>query len=502
VATFRAVDPTTGEEIGDAFRVSDWADVDAALSAAADLSEAAPAGIADLFERYAARLEADGAALAELAGRETGLPVEPRLLQVELPRTVSQLRQAAAAVRGESWTQPVIDTAAKIRSCYGPLGKPVLVLGPNNFPFAFNAVAGSDFACALAARNPVIAKGHPGHPGTTDALYRHAAAALAEAGLPATAVQLLHDVAPEVGLRLAADARLGALAFTGSRRSGLALKAAADEAGIPSYLEMSSINPVFFLPGALAERGDALVAELCASAVLGAGQFCTNPGLVVLPAGAAASRFLAAAAETLAATPPGVLLGRGVLHALDESVAALVSAGARLHTGGTPAPGPGFRFPPTLLSVSGQTFVDDPRVLQREAFGPATLLVLADDLPAVARALEGSLTASIYSAAGGGDDEAYRRLAPILRARAGRLLDDRMPTGVAVSPAMNHGGPYPATAHPGFTAVGIPAAIRRFAALHCYDQVRESRLPPVLRDRNPGGVWRDIDGRFTRDDVT
>jgi len=501
VATFRAVDPATGEELGESYPVAGWPEVDAALSAAPDLASAPPAHIAAFLDGYAARLEGDRDALCRLAHRETGLPVEPRLRAVELPRTTSQLRQAAAAVRAESWTQPTIDTSADVRSCYGPLGKPVLVLGPNNFPFAFNAVAGSDFACALAARNPVLAKGHPGHPGTTHAMFRHAAAALAEADLPPATVQLFHDVPADVGLRLAGDPRLGALAFTGSRRGGLALKAAADEAGIPGYLEMSSINPVFFLPGALAERGDALVAELVASVVLGAGQFCTNPGLVVLPAGDAASRFIAAATKMMAATAPGVLLGRGVLDGLDESVTALVRAGARLHTGGAAVPGPGFRYQPTLLTVSGATFLDNPRALQREAFGPATLIVLAEDLVAIARALEGGLTAGIYSAAGGADEDVYRRLAPILRARAGRLLDDKMPTGVAVSPAMNHGGPFPATSHPGFTAVGIPAAIRRFAALNCYDHVREPRLPPVLRDVNPGEVWRQIDGRWTQGDV-
>jgi NADP-dependent aldehyde dehydrogenase len=506
--TLRAIDPATGEDIGPTFPTSSPADVEACVAAAAAaataLAETDPARVAAFLDDLAARIDADAPRLAEIAARETGLPADARFVRVEIPRTTGQLRQAADAARFASFAQPTIDTRAGLRSVHAPLGRPVLVLGPGNFPFAFNAVGGGDFAAALAARNPVIAKAHPGHPGTTQALAAHAGAARAAADLPEGTLHVLYDVPPELGLRLAGDARLGAVAFTGSRRGGLALKAAADAAGIPIYLEMSSINPVFVLPGALAERGDAIAEELVGSCTLGAGQFCTNPGLVVLVDGPSARTFVGEVARRFAAAPPALLLGRGVRDALADSVAALVRAGADVLAGGGRPDGPGVRFAPTLLVVSAQKFLAAPAALQREAFGPASLIVLApgeDAARAVAAALEGNLTAAIYSAADGRDDVLYDAVARIVRPRVGRLLDDKMPTGVAVSPAMAHGGPFPATGHPGFTAVGMPAAMRRFTALHGYDHVRDAHLPPILRDRNPGGIWRSIDGRWTTEDV-
>lgn len=505
--TFRAIDPATGEAIGPAFPRSSPADVERAVAAAAAaalaLAELDPARIDGFLDDYAARIDGDAEALVAIAARETGLPREPRLLRVELPRTTGQLRQAAEAVRTASFAQPTIDTRAGLRACFAALRKPVLVLGPNNFPFAFNAIAGGDFAAALAAGNPVIAKAHPSHPATSQALAVHAAAALAAAELPSGAIQLIYDLPHPLGLRLAGDDRLGAIAFTGSRRGGLALKAAADAAAVPIYLEMSSINPVFILPGALDQRGAAIAEELTSSCTLGAGQFCTNPGLVVLADSPAARDFIAEATRRFAAAPPALLLSPGVRDELEASVAALTAAGARVLAGGARGPGAGCWFQPTLLSATAAQLLANP-ALQREAFGPVTLVVVAPDaaaLPVIAGALEGNLTASLYAAADGHDEAPYRAVARVLRGRVGRLLDDKMPTGVAVSPAMVHGGPFPATAHPGFTSVGMPAAIRRFAALHAYDHVGDAHLPPVLRDRNPGAVWRSIDGQWTTEDV-
>ncbi|KRE88374.1 ketoglutarate semialdehyde dehydrogenase [Frateuria sp. Soil773] len=503
----RAVDPATGEAIGPDFPVSGEADVEAALasaSAAADeLAAAPPSRIAGFLDGYAQAIDDDAAALVALAHAETALPADTRLAKVELPRTSRQLRLAAQAVRDYAWTQPVIDTAADLRSHYAPLHKPVLVFGPNNFPFAFNAAAGSDFASAIAARNPVIAKAHPSHPATSQRLAELAHRALLQAGLPAASMQLLYQFDRRLGLELAGDARLGAIGFTGSRSGGLALKAAADQAGIPMYAELSSVNPVFLLPGALAERGAALAQEFFASCTMGSGQFCTNPGLVVVPEGDAGDAFVNAAIALFNAAPPGVLFSRGVRDQLEQAVTALRDWGAVCLAGGTSA-GPGFRFRATLLQVGARAFLKHPLELQREAFGPASLLVRArdlDDMLAVTAGLEGNLTGTLYGATDGGDDEAMARLAQRLRPRVGRLIANRMPTGVAVSAAMNHGGPYPSTGHPGFTAVGMPAAIRRFAALHCYDNVADHLLPPELRDRNPGGVARQVDGQWRSDDL-
>jgi NADP-dependent aldehyde dehydrogenase len=314
---------------------------------------------------------------------------------------------------------------------------------------------------------------------------------------------MLYQFDPALGLELAGDPRLGAIGFTGSRAGGLALKAAADAAGVPAYLELSSVNPVFLLPGALAERGAALAQEFFSSCTMGSGQFCTNPGVLVMPRGADGDAFAAAAAAHFGNAAAGVLFSRGVLEQLQRNVEILRGAGAELLAGGAAA-APGYRYQPTLLQVDAAQFLRAPQALQTEAFGPVGLLVRADDvaqMAMLAAAFEGNLTGTLYSAADGSDAAAWAQVAAALRPRVGRLIGNRMPTGVAVSPAMNHGGPWPSTGHPGFTAVGMPAAIQRFTALHCYDHVPDAQLPPELRDRNPGGVARQIDGHWCVDDV-
>jgi NADP-dependent aldehyde dehydrogenase len=506
--SFRAADPTTGEAIGPAFPVSGSADIEAAVAAAsavaAELAALPAEKIASFLEAYADALDADADTLVALAHAETALPAPTRLRGNELPRTSGQLRLAAKAVRGYTWTNPVIDTAAGLRAHLAPLSKPVVVFGPNNFPFAFNAIAGSDFASAIAARNPVIAKAHPLHPATSQRMAQLAHQALLASGLPAATVQLLYHVDNPTGLKLAGDARIGAIGFTGSRGGGLALKAAADAVGIPFYAELSSVNPVFMLPGALAERGEALAQEFFASCTLGSGQFCTNPGVVIVPRGADGDAFVAATSAHFAAAAPMVLFSQSGVDHVAHGVDTLRKAGAEVLAVAPDAGQGGFRYAPTLLSVDAVDFLADPRALQTEAFGPVSLLVRVDDtdeMVAVARAFEGNLTGTLYRAADGSDDAAWQAIAPVLRARVGRLINSKMPTGVAVSAAQNHGGPFPSTGHPGFTAVGMPAAIHRFAALHSYDAVPDALLPVELRDANPGSVQRLIDGQWSSADV-
>jgi NADP-dependent aldehyde dehydrogenase len=506
--TFHAENPVKGEKLPDEFPISAWADCDAALNAAVEaagvLRATPPEQIAKFLTRFAERIEARKSELVEIAHAETGLPKSPRLADVELPRTTGQLRQAAAAAVEGSWAMPTIDTKLNIRSLLSPLG-PVWVFGPNNFPFAFNSVAGGDFAAAIAAGNPVIAKANTSHPGTSRLLAEEAFAAVTEAGLPPATVQMIYRTSHADGERLAADPRTGALAYTGSRSAGLKLKPAADKAGKPIYLELSSVNPVLILPGALAERGAKLAEEFTGSCLMGTGQFCTSPSFILLLAGEATEQFIAAAKQKLDATPPTPLLSASVQRSLDESVKTLRAAGAELVCGGSPLPAPGYRFANTLLRVSGEKFLVAPEKLQTEAFGNASLLVVVRDVAQAAEVLnhlEGNLTGCVYSDTRGSDDVLYGQLAPLLRNRVGRLLNDKMPTGVAVSPAMNHGGPFPATGHPGFTAVGIPASLRRFAALYCYDNVRPARLPAALRDKNPNGkMWRLIDGGWSQGDA-
>ena len=496
---FRAFDPRTGEAIGDEFPVSSRQDLEAALTAAVavapELAATPPETIAAFLDAYAARIETGSQALTELASRETGLPAATRLAGNELPRTCGQLRQAAHAVRARSWTQPVIDTTTGLRSSLGPLEKPVLIFGPNNFPLAFNAIAGSDFASAIAARNPVIAKGHPSHPATSRALAQIAQAAAQAVGLPAASIQMLYHFAPEDGLALCADVRLGAVGFTGSRHAGLALKAAADKAGVAFFGELSAINPVLMLPGALAARGAALAEEYFGSCTLGSGQFCTSPGLLIVPDGADGDAFVAAAAQHFSAAAPALLFSEGVAAALQQAVASLGAAGAKLLAGAGERRGPGFRFTPSLLTIDAAGFLAAPKALQTEAFGPVGLIVRSPDDDATLKIiaqLEGSLTGSIYSVES--DRERAQTLARALRPHVGRLIANRMPTGVAVSAAMNHGGPYPATTSRSFTSVGMPAAIRRFAALQCWDHAPDAWLPAELSDANALRVWRCVDG--------
>ncbi|HVS70842.1 MAG TPA: aldehyde dehydrogenase family protein [Phycisphaerae bacterium] len=501
--TFTAFNPTTGQTLPQTFPISAWSDIDATLTAAHNAFHALHAlprqQIANFLTDYADRLDAAKDAIAAIAHQETGLAVAPRLADSELPRTTNQLRQAAGAALDGSWALPTIDTKFNIRSCLAPIG-PVFVMGPNNFPLAYNAISGGDFAAAIAVGNPVIAKAHPAHPATTQLLAQHAVAAAQAAQLPPGTIQLIYHMSNEDGLRLVADPRLGATGFTGSRRGGLALKAAADAAGKPIYLEMSSINPVILLPGALAERPDAIADEYTNSALGTAGQFCTKPGITILLAGPATESFISAVQQRFAARPLHPLLTQDVRRSLAAGIQTWQSAGAQLLIGGAPAAGPACCFANTLLRVSAERFLQNSRALQTEAFGNAALLIVADSpdqAAAVVETLEGNLTGSIYSAITGDDDPLYARLEPLLRHRVGRLLNDKMPTGVTVSPAMNHGGPYPATGHPHFTAVGVPAALRRFTQLQCFDHVRPHRLPPLLQDANPMNAWRFIDNRWT-----
>jgi NADP-dependent aldehyde dehydrogenase len=507
--SFQAYNPRTTEPLPDSYPISSWEDIETALHAAAaafaQLRRVTADRIASFLERFAERIEGRRLEIVSMAERETAYPAEPRLNSVELPRTADQLRQAAAAARDRGWTMPTIDSAKNIRSMFRPIG-PVCVFGPNNFPLAFNSIAGGDFAAAIAAGCPVIAKANTSHPGTSRLLAEEAFGAVNDTGMPAGLVQLLYRTDHKDGERLVAHSLLGATAYTGSRSAGLALKSAADRGGKPIYLELSSINPVVILPGALRERLAQVADEFLSSALMGTGQFCTNPGVVLLLAGEPTKSFIQEVANRYRAAPVGTLLSSGVQNSLADGVKALQSGGAQIVAGGEAGGGQGFCYRNTLLTVSGGRFLKNAELLQTEAFGNVSLFVVAEEVNELARVidlLEGNLTGCIYSHRGGEDDDVYAAIEPLLRQHVGRLLNDKMPTGVAVSPAMNHGGPYPATGHPGFTAVGIPASLRRFAMLACYDNVREPRLPPELRDKNPTGkLSRLIGANWTQENVT
>ena len=503
VSTFTPVNPLTKEPTNELYPVSSIKDVETAIESAAEASDnllgLGPTSIADFLECYADRIEARRSDLVDMAHIETSYPKETRLDGIELPRTVNQLRQAANAARNRSWISPTIDTQTNIRSMYAALEGGVVVFGPNNFPFAFGSISGGDFAAAIAAGNPVIAKANSSHPGTTRLFAEEALEAVKDSGLPNSMVQLIYRTRHDVGERLVSHPLVGATGYTGSRGAGLVLKNAADRAGKPIYLELSSVNPVVILPGALRERGAEIAEEFVSSCLLGTGQFCTNPGLVILRKDAATDLFIQDISQKFREAPVGTLLGESVEKGMADGVQALQDAGAELLVGGKSGGGNGFCYQNTLLQVTGAQFLSQAGDLQKEIFGNESLLVLVDDLDQarrILRLLEGNLTGTVYSASDGADDAAYSQVVPILRRRVGRLINNKMPTGVAVSPAMNHGGPFPATGHPSFTSVGIPAAITRFAQLQCFDNVSSGHLPTELQDGNPLGIWRFIDGQW------
>ncbi|MFN7890157.1 MAG: aldehyde dehydrogenase (NADP(+)) [Pirellula sp.] len=503
-SSFRASNPSTGEALERDFPVSEWKEIDEALEVASscfkELRSMSPEKIAAFLDTFADLIQSDKDTLVDLAHEETGLPKTPRLGDVELPRTVNQLKLAAAAARSGSWSMPTIDTKANIRSCYQPIG-PVCVFGPNNFPFAFNSLAGGDFAAAIASGNPVIGKANSSHPATTKRFAELAKQAIEKTGMPKGLVQLLYRTSHVDGERMVGDPRLAAIGYTGSRNAGLQLKSVADKVGKPFYAELSSVNPIVYMPGAMKERVEKLIEEYVASGLMGAGQFCTNPGLLIMLKSQEADRFVSGVTDKYKSSPAGTLLSKSVESSLVKSISILCGAGAELLVGGNKVEGGRCAVANTALRVTGEKFLSDAHSFQTEAFGNAVLIVVCDsmtELKQVIEQLEGNLTGAIYSATDGSDDGIYQPIAEELSQKVGRLLNDKMPTGVAVSPAMNHGGPFPATGHPGFTAVGIPASMIRFAKLTCFDAVRPSRLPAVLQDSNPQKAWRSIDGVWTQ----
>ncbi len=505
---FSPYSPTTGEKIAQDYPISNWSDCDDALNAARNAYQALQSisreSIANFLNLYAEKINNHCEQLVQLAHTETGLAKSPRLADVEIPRTVSQLNLAAQAAREASWTMPTIDSENNIRSMLQSIG-PVVVFGPNNFPFAFGSISGSDFASAIAAGNPVIAKAHPSHPGTTKLFAELAQQAVIESGLPKSTVQLIYAISNESGLKLVSDPRVAATGFTGSRSAGLALKAAAEKAGKLIYLELSSINPVFVLQGALKQRHQEIAEEFAGSCTMAAGQLCTKPGLLIVPDCKEADDFISLASEKFNSGVIGCLLSENAAKQIQQTADKIVSAGGKLLAGNKALDETRFCYSNTLLTIDGETFINDSETFQSEMFGNASLIIRSSSTAQsekIIDCLEGNLTGCFYTDTQGSDEQEYAILEPLLRQKVGRIINDKMPTGVAVSAAMNHGGPFPASGHPGFTAVGMPASIKRFAALKCYDGVRANRLPELLADNNTNdSVWRLIDGCWSQGKV-
>ena len=489
---FRAVAGATGAPVEPVYPVSTLAAVEGACVAAAAAFDPyralSPTKRAAFLDAIVDEIMALGDALIQRASLESGLPIAR--LTGERGRTVGQLKMFADVVRSGMADRVAHDAALPdrqplprpdMRRRMIPVG-PVAVFGASNFPLAFST-AGGDTASALAAGCPVVVKGHPAHPGTgamvADAVLRAARAT----GMPEGVFGHLTGPGNDLGAALVANPHITAVGFTGSRGGGLALVrvAQARDVPIPVYAEMSSINPVLLLPEALAARGAALGAAFVGSLTMGAGQFCTNPGLLLAIEGDGLDAFLSAAAEAIAGNDPALMLTPHIHAAYDDATGALAGRDDVVTVASGPQGSGNGCAQAHLFSVDADRFLAD-ATLGHEMFGAAAIVVRCRDaaqLHSVLEGLEGQLTATLQM--DDGDLPLARELLPLLERKAGRILSNGWPTGVELAETMVHGGPFPATSNPRSTSVGT-LAIERFLRPVCYQNFPQGLLPATLTD--------------------
>ena len=509
--TFKAIDPASGKELDGDFHIAGQEDVDEALT----LAEKAFASYrcldkkakATFLRNIAEEINNLGDELIERAMAESGLP--QGRLQGERGRTTSQLNMFADLVEEGSWVEATIDSAqpnrqpaprADIRKMLVPVG-PVVVFGASNFPLAFS-VAGGDTASVLAAGCPVIVKAHPAHPGTS-ALVGEAIKKAAERNeLPEGVFSMLYDDSYAVGEALVKHPKTKTVTFTGSYRGGMALAKLAQEREhpIPVFAEMGSINPTILLPEALENRYKEIAEQYAASITLGAGQFCTNPGLLIAVKSPVTDKFKGALGEAIEKIASSTMLTPGISknysnlsgEMLEEQGVSVIARSANVNADKAN------QAAPVVAEVSASSFVVNPK-LREEVFGPYSLLVTADyevQLQQVVDALHGQLTASVV--ADEGDLKKYKDLIQGLANIAGRVILNNVPTGVEVIPSMHHGGPFPATTDGRFTSVGT-GAIKRFARPVAWQNWSNDLLPDELKDGNPLEIWRMVDHKWTKE---
>ncbi|MHB1938819.1 MAG: aldehyde dehydrogenase (NADP(+)) [Acidobacteriaceae bacterium] len=503
-----AVNPATGSPIGPVFGGGGAAEVDHACNLAVTAFDVyRETGLlprAHFLELVAQGLLDASSTLIERAVLESGLSAAR--IEGERGRTVAQLRLFAGIVREGRWISATLDSAIPTRT---PVPRPdlrmrkialgpVAVFGASNFPLAFS-VAGGDTASAFAAGCPVVVKAHPAHLGTSEIVGRIIQHAVQEAGLPEGVFSLLIGAGNGIGESLVAHPAIKAVAFTGSRQGGLALMRIAQSRTepIPLYAEMSSINPVFLFPGALAGRTEAIAEALVESITLGAGQFCTNPGIVFGLEGPDLERFRETTANLMATKPSATMLTKGIHDAYQKGIVEL----ARVHGVRCIASGEAPLAPcgasAVLFSTDLENFLATP-LLEKEVFGPSSLIVACsniDDFSTVAEHLEGQLTATLHLDER--DQPKAHALMTKLERKVGRIVVNAFPTGVEVSYAMVHGGPFPATSDSRTTSVGA-AAIERFLRPVCYQDVPHSLLPESLHNGNVLGIVRLQNGALTK----
>lgn len=503
-APIQAVDPSSNEKLEPSYKGVDVAHVDTACELSWEAfhvyRETSLEKRAEFLEAIAGEIEGIGDELITRATKETGLP--RGRIEGEMGRTCNQMRLFASVVRAGEWLDVRIDSTLPdrspmprpdLRQRHIPLG-PVAVFGASNFPLAFS-VAGGDTASALAAGCPVIVKAHSAHPGTSELVGYAVQRAVKKCQLPEGVFSLLFGSGRTIGTALVANPRIMGVGFTGSRSGGTALMQVAQNRPnpIPVYAEMSSINPVFPLPHALEARAEEMASEFIASLSMGAGQFCTSPGLVIGVKSSALDDFVEAAGTALNDTVSQTMLTPGVFEAYEKGVNRLsrhnkIQEVARSKPNGKPN-----ECQSGLFRTTATEFLTD-EVLQEEVFGSASIVIECqnmDELKQVAEHLDGQLTVTLQME--DSDLDVARKLLPILELKAGRVLVNGWPTGVEVCHAMVHGGPYPATSDSRSTSVGS-GAIFRFLRPVCYQALPENLLPSALRDDNPLGLNRLVDG--------
>ncbi|MCO7536329.1 aldehyde dehydrogenase (NADP(+)) [Pseudomonas asiatica] len=502
----QSLDARTGEALPQAFAQATPEEVDAAAQAAeaafAEYNALAPQRRAQFLDAIADQLDALDDTFVATVCRETALPAGR--IQGERARTSNQMRLFASVLRRGDYLGARIDRAQPQRQ---PLPRPdlrqyrtgvgpVAVFGASNFPLAFST-AGGDTAAALAAGCPVVVKAHSGHMATAERVAEAIERAVVATGMPAGVFNMIYGAG--VGEALVRHPAIQAVGFTGSLKGGRALceLAAARPQPIPVFAEMSSINPVLVLPAALQARGEQVARELAGSVVLGCGQFCTNPGLVIGIAGEAFSNFLAALGAQLADQPGQTMLNAGTLRSYAQGVQRLNQHPGVRHLAG--ADQAGDQAQAQLFQADVSLLLDGDALLQEEVFGPATVAVAVADEAELRRALQalhGQLTATLIAEPQ--DLQRFAALVPLLQRKAGRLLVNGYPTGVEVCDAMVHGGPYPATSDARGTSVGT-LAIDRFLRPVCYQDYPDALLPDALKNANPLGLQRLVDGQHSRE---
>ncbi len=509
-ATMQAVNAATTEKLPEQFSIATTEEVNTAvekaIAAFVQYRQITPEKRAQFLETIADEIMTIGDELIERAMLETGLP-QPRLIG-ERGRTTGQLKLFAALLREGSWVEAVIDTAMPdrtplprpdLRKMLVPMG-PVAVFGASNFPFAFST-AGGDTASALAGGNPVIVKAHDSHLGTNELVGSAIQKAVAKCDLPEGVFSFVIGEGPVTGLQLVKHEGIKAVGFTGSYTAGMSIfKTAATErhTPIPVFAEMSSINPVLLLPEKIAADPN-LPAQLAGSITLGAGQFCTNPGLIFLLKDNQTDDFARKLTHALAATPPTTMLNTGISKNYYKGRQMLRTEGAMVLLQGDDLSITN-KATPFLTAVAASDFIKNGN-LQTELFGPSSMLVICSDKTEMLHALQalhGQLTATVLGTAN--DLATFAECIDAVTQKVGRVLFSGVPTGVEVGHAMVHGGPFPATTNANSTSVGADA-IKRFVRPVCWQDCPADLLPVALQNKNELNIMRKVNGEYTRADV-